>query len=89
LAVRFDVIAVQDALAFPGQDGAETLLALDQWTVRQILAVAVQQVEGDEARLATAEQEIVKLGLALVIKANDLAVEDDRPFQFGGERFRQ
>ena len=38
-----------------GQDGAEALLAFDQRAVGQILAVTVEQVEGDEARLATPE----------------------------------
>ena len=53
LAVALDVVAVQDAQAFLAQDGAESLLAFDQRGVRQVLAVAVQQVKGDEARLAT------------------------------------
>jgi hypothetical protein len=38
----------KDTLAGLGQDGAEALLAFDQGAVRQILAVAVQQIEGDE-----------------------------------------
>ena len=53
-----DVIAEQHALAPLGQDGAEALFAFDQRTVLQILAVTVQQVEGDEARPAPSEQEI-------------------------------
>ena len=49
------MVAIQDALAVLGQDGAEALLAFDQGAVRQILAVAVQLVDGDEARFATPE----------------------------------
>jgi hypothetical protein len=48
-------VAEQQALALPGQNGAEALLAFDQGAVRQILAVTVQQVEGDEARLPAPE----------------------------------
>ena len=48
-SVRFDVVAEKDALAFPGKNCAESLLAFDQGAVRQILAVTVKQVEGDEA----------------------------------------
>ena len=65
------------ASAYIGQNGAEALLAFDQRGVRQILAVTVQQVEGDEARLATPEQKIVELGLPIAVKTHDLAVEDD------------
>jgi len=54
-SVPFDVITEQHALVFLWQDGAEALLAFDQRAVGQILAITVEQVEGDEARLATAE----------------------------------
>ena len=57
--------------------------------VRQILAVTTQQVEGDEARLAPPEQEIVKQGLPVAVQTDDLAVEDDRPLQFGAEGLRE
>lgn len=63
LAVSLDLIAIQNAPAFPGQDGAEALLTFDPQGVRQILAVTVEQVEGDKPRLATPEQVIVKQGL--------------------------
>jgi hypothetical protein len=75
--VRLDVVAKQDALAVLGQDGAEALLAFDQRSVGQILAVTEEQVEGDETRLPLPEQEIVELGPPFVVKTHDLAVEDD------------
>jgi len=56
----------------------EALLAFDQRAVDQILAVTVQQVEGDKARLSAAEQEFVELGLPIAVETHDLAVEDDR-----------
>ena len=43
----------------------------------RILAIAVQQVEGDEARLAPAKQEIVEQGLPVTVQTHDLAIEDD------------
>jgi hypothetical protein len=72
-----DVIAKQHALAVLRQDGAEALLAFDQGAVDQILAVAVQQVEGDEARLAPPKQEIVEQGFPIAVQAYALAIEDD------------
>ena len=41
------------------------------------------QVEGDEARLAPPEQEIVEQGLPVAVQAHDLAIKDDCPLQFG------
>ena len=72
-----DGIAKQHALAILGQDGAEAVLAFDQRAVCQILAVTVQQVEGDEAPPSLPEQEIVEPGLPIVVKLHQLAVEDD------------
>lgn len=46
---HLDVIAEQHALAVLWQDGAD-LFAFDQRAIRQMLAIAVQQVEGDEDR---------------------------------------
>jgi hypothetical protein len=43
------VVAIQDALAVLGQDGAETVLAFDQRTVREILAVTVPQCSRSKA----------------------------------------
>ena len=51
-----DVVAIQDAQAVSGQDGAEALPAFDQGAVRQILAIAVQQPSKsvDELRVVSA-----------------------------------
>jgi len=61
----------------------------DSSAVCQILAVAVQQVEGDEARLVLSKQQFVELGLAVAVETHDLAVEDDRALELVGEGFRE
>ena len=43
-----DVVAVMQARRSAREQGAETLLALDQWALAQILAVEVEEIEQEE-----------------------------------------
>jgi len=53
LAIRFNVVAVQEPLAAMGQDKAAPCLTFDERKVTQVVALYPERVEGVEAGLTT------------------------------------
>jgi hypothetical protein len=51
-------------------------LPVNEGIQTQISSVARQDVEGEEAWLGSVEQQVVELGIAVRIKADDFAIED-------------
>jgi hypothetical protein len=77
-ALCFDVIAIEESISVPGNDGTKSGLALDQRQMTQVLAVSPQLIEGVEARLTLAKQQVAELRFAAAIEAHDLAIQIHR-----------
>jgi hypothetical protein len=90
VAIPVNVIAVKKTPGSLGHDGMKSQLAVDQWQIPKVFAVVEsavyliiaglgvivpQNIEGDEARLSTPEQQITEQRLASRIEANDLAIQ--------------
>src|SRR2546421_8685283 len=72
------------------QDGRQKLLALNQWSAAQIVAIEIKEIESEEAgglalrefrnragAGADAVLQQLKAGYAVLIEADDLAINDD------------
>jgi len=70
------MVAVEQATPVAGHDQAKSPLPLTQRQVAQIVAVQPEQVESAEPRFASAEHKVFELWLSLLVKADDLAIED-------------
>ncbi len=70
------MVAVQEPLAGSGHDAPQAVLAFFQREVPQIIAIAVEKIECVEAGFTTVEKKVLEVGLARVIEADDLTVED-------------
>src|SRR5436305_1569189 len=79
------------------QDGSQELLALNQWSAAQVVAMEIKEIEGEEAgglallqfwnragAGADAILQQLKAGYAVLIEADDLAINDDA---FSVEKF--
>src|SRR5262249_14005028 len=73
-AVLLDVLAKENAIGLR-EKRAELSLSVGQRRITEILAVAPEKIEGAETRLAAPKKQIVKLRLAVVVEADDLAID--------------
>jgi hypothetical protein len=74
-AVLLNVVAVEQPIA-RHHHRSQPLLTLIQGEEPQVFAFAPQQIERTEARLPTPEKQVRELGLTMLVKANNLAVEN-------------
>ena len=75
-ATCFDVIHVKHGDRLRRSSCLKPRFPLDQWQLSQVFAVQEEQVEGEDDRLASAEQQVIEHRTARVIDAGDLAIED-------------
>jgi len=71
------VVGVQDSRVYSSRKQAtEFCLPLDQSIPAEVSPVQGKDVERDEARLRPVEEQVIELGIARRIKADDLAIDD-------------
>ena len=71
-----DVIAIEEPITVVANDRSQSPLPVNQWHVSQVLALAPQEVERNEAGVATVKQQVAELRLAISIEAHDLAIQN-------------
>jgi hypothetical protein len=75
-AVVFQMIAIEQPLTVVHDGRTKASFTFAQWGISQIVAVAPNQIKGNESRFASSEQQVTKLRLAVLVEANNLAIEN-------------
>jgi hypothetical protein len=70
------VIDVPNPCLDGGDDSVEQSLTRDQRSSAQVRTVQLDQIEGVKERPVSTEQQLAEVGSSIVIKADDLPVED-------------